>query len=275
VTESRAFLLRTAAVWLLLELLAATQVLGPDGSPVLWQWVRAATRPVAVTAERVGEFGSDLVLGLRDTRRLLAENLRLRYELEDAQSRNLLLTEDLAALQDTAQMVGGVDGFEASSVAARCVYCSLPLGRMEVRIARPLVVPADTPVVSSTGLVGRVVRSNRRSCWIETLTHPAAAVAVKTESGKVQGLVTGTGNRELVVEYVPKTAELLRGELLVTSGADGIYPPGIPVAAVSRIRESDAAFLEVMATPAVDVLRVRVVLLLPGWSPDQAGSQPR
>jgi rod shape-determining protein MreC len=275
VTETRAFFLRTAAVWLLLELVAASQVVGPDGSPVLWQWVRVATRPVAVTAEHIGVFVSDLAFGLRDTRRLLAENLRLRYELEDAQSRNLLLAEDLAALQETARLVGGVDGFEASSVAARCVYSSLTLGRMEVRIATPHVVPFDTPVVSSTGLVGRVVRSNRRSCWIETLTHPAAAVAVKTESGTVQGLVAGTGKRELLVEYVSRTAELLRGELLVTSGADGIYPPGIPVAKVSRIRESDAAFLEVMATPAVDTNRVRVVLLLPGWTPDRARSRPR
>lgn len=274
-TENRAFILRTAAVWLLLELLAASQALGPDGSPVLWQWTRAVTHPVAVTAERIGEFASDLALGLRDTRRLLAENQRLRYELEDAQSRNLLLAEDLAALQETARLVGGVDIFEVSSVAARCVYCSLPLGRMEVRIAQPRLVPADTPVVSSTGLVGRVVRSSRRSCWIETLTHPAAAVAVSTESGSIQALVTGTGARELAVEYVSRTAELLRGELLLTSGADGIYPPGIPVAAVSRIRESDAAFLEVTATPAVDFNRVRVVLLLPGWSPDQARSAQR
>jgi rod shape-determining protein MreC len=275
VTENRAFFFRTAAVWLLLELVAASQVLGPDGSPVLWQWVRAATHPVAVTAERIGEFASDLALGLRDTRRLLTENLRLRYELEDAQTRNLLLEEDLAALRETALLVGGMDGFEASSVAGRCVYCNLSLGRMEVRIATPRMVPADTPAVSSTGLVGRVVRSNRRSCWIETLTHPAAAVAVKTESGTVQGLATGTGKRELQVEYVSRSAELLRGDLLITSGADGIYPPGIPVATVSRIRESDAAFLEVMAVPAVDVNRVRMVLLLPGWSPDRTRSRPR
>lgn len=274
-TESRAFFLRTVAIWLLLELLAATQVVGPDGDPVLWQWVRAATRPMAWTAERVGELASDLALGLRETRRLLAENQRLRHQLEDAQSRNLLLTEDLAALQQTAEMVGGVDRFEASSLAARCVYRNLPLGRMEVRIATPRVVLTDTPVVSSTGLVGRVVRSNRRSCWIETLTHPAAAVAVTTENGKVEGLVTGTGKREVAVEYVSRSAELLRGELLVTSGADGIYPPGIPVAAVSRIRESDAAFLEVLATPAVDLSRVRVVLLLPDWTSDRARSRPR
>jgi rod shape-determining protein MreC len=131
------------------------------------------------------------------------------------------------------------------------------------------VVPADTPVVGATGLVGRVIRSSRRSCWIETLTHPAAAVAVMTQSGEIEGLVTGDGTRDVAVEYVSRNAELLRGELLVTSGADGIYPPGIPVAAVSRIRESDAAFLEVLATPAVDLSRVRVVLLLPDWAPDR------
>ena len=274
-TEHRAFILRTAAIWLLLELLAASQVLAPDGSPLLWQWARAAVRPFAVTAESIGAFASDLATGLRDTRRLLAENLRLRYELEEARSRNILLVQDLATLQEIAQIVGGVDGYEASSVAARSVFCSVSLGEMEVRTATPSMVPADTPAIGSGGLVGRVVRSNRRSCWIETLTHPAAAVAVKTESGAVEGLATGTGKRDLVIEYVPRTASLLRGELLVTSGADGIYPPGIPVATVTRIRESDAAFLQVAATPAVNLHGVRVVLLLPDWSPDRTRSRAR
>lgn len=274
-TDKRAFIIRTAAVWLLLELMAASQVLGPDGGPLLWHWVRAIARPVVATGERVGEFASDLALGVRDTRRLLADNLRLRNELDDARSRILLLTEDLAALRQTARIVQEVGGYAESSLAARCVYRNVPLGRMEVRIATPHPIPADTPVVSSGGLVGRVVRSNRRSCWIETLTHPAAAVAVTTQSGAVQGLVTGTGRGDLTVEYVSRDAELLRGEILISSGADGIYPPGIPVAAVSRIRESDAAFLEISASPAVELDRVRVVLLVLGWSPDQTGSQPR
>lgn len=111
-----------------------------------------------------------------------------------------------------------------------------------------------------------MVRSAHRTLWLELITHPAAAVAVHTRDGTVPGLATGSGSLELEVAYVARTARLLRGDLLYTSGADGIYPPGIPVAEVVRIRESDATFLEVVARPLAELPTTRVVLLLPDWA---------
>jgi len=271
-TESRAFLLRFVLIWVLLESLAATQVRGPEGSPILWSWLRGIVYPAIWTAERVGDLTSDVIVGLGDAQELLTENHRLRIELEDAQARNLLLTEDTESLREAAELLGLIAGFEETALAGRCVYRNLSLGRMEVRIEPPAMVPTDTPVLSAGGLAGRVVHTGHSSCWVEIVTHPAAAVAVQTLDAQVQGLVTGTGRRDLRVEYIPRTAELVRGDLLVTSGADGIYPPGIPVADVSRIRESDAAFLEVFATPRADLGAIRVVLLLPDWIPNQGRS---
>jgi cell shape-determining protein MreC len=55
---------------------------------------------------------------------------------------------------------------------------------------------------------------------------------------------------------------------LVTSGGDGIYPPGIPAARVTRIRESDEPFLEVTAISTADLYAARMVLFLPEWAPE-------
>ena len=70
----------------------------------------------------------------------------------------------------------------------------------------------------------------------------------------------------MAVEYIPKGAPLLRGEILISSGADGVFPAGIPIVRVQSLRETDAAFLEVTAQPCVDLRRVRVVLLMPQWT---------
>lgn len=267
-TEHRTLLLRLALIWLLLELLAASQVRTPSGAPVVWGWVRAVADPVRWTAHALGDLTTDLVFGLRSTYRLVTENERLRDELSEARTRILLLEEDREALREATALLRFVSGFAQSTAAGRCVYRNPRLGSMEVRIDSATIIPADTPAISARGLVGRVVRSARRQCWIEIITHPAAAVAVQTQDGRVHGLVTGAGSSELSVEYVPRSAALLRGDTLFTSGADGVYPPGIPVAEVQRIRESDATFLEVVATPLVDVATVRVILLLPHWTPD-------
>ncbi len=124
--------------------------------------------------------------------------------------------------------------------------------------------------MTSGGLVGRVVRSEGRRHWLQLVTHAAAAVAVNTHDASVQGLVLGTGTDSLTVAYVPRQADLQRGAVLVTSGGDGIYPPGIPVAAVVRLRETDEPFLEIDAKATAQLRTARVVLLLPGWSPASA-----
>jgi rod shape-determining protein MreC len=110
-----------------------------------------------------------------------------------------------------------------------------------------------------------VIRSEGRRCWIELITNPVAAVAVQTPDGSVQGLAVGSDSGELEIQFVPRQAELLRGDDLVTSGADGIHPPGLPLGRVTSVRESDRPFLDVRAEPATILATARVVLLLDGW----------
>jgi len=145
---------------------------------------------------------------------------------------------------------------------------------MEVRTARSFILAHDTPVVSAKGLVGRVLRSEGHRHWLQLLTHAAAAVAVQTEDSLVHGLALGTGSNALTIAYVPRQATLERGTLLVTSGGDGIYPPGIPAARVTRIRESDEPFLEVTAISTADLHAIRMVLILPEWAPAPSGGLP-
>jgi len=266
-TENQTFFVRIALLWVLLELLAATQVHTAAGSSVAWSWLRAVADPAVWTVRQIGDLSTDLFVGLHDIEHLLADNQRLRLELEASRAQNMLLEEDRAALTEASAMLRAVSTLEESAVAGRCLYRSLHLGSMQVRVKTDRPIHRDTPAVSANGLVGRVVRSTRHTSWIELLTHSAAAVAVQTRDGTVHGLATGSGILELEVEYVARTANLLRGDLLFTSGSDGIYPPGIPVAEVVRIRESDAAFLEVAARPLAELPTIRVVLLLPDWAP--------
>jgi rod shape-determining protein MreC len=266
VRENRYITTRLVLLWVLLELLAATQVRTEGGPPVAWTWVRSLAAPVVGTTRHLAGLADDLLVGLSDTQHLVAEHRRLRTEVEELRARNLLLEEDRTALAEAVSVLGGVAGYADSAVLGRCSYRNLALGQMEVNVPANAVIRPDTPAISGGGLVGRVVRCAGSSCWLQLITHPAAAVAVQNRSGTLQGLATGSGRLTLDVEYLPHSATILVGDVLLTSGADGVYPPGLPVAAVTRIRETDASFLEVAAAPQVDLAQVRVVLLLPKWS---------
>lgn len=266
-TFSRTLMLRTILLWGILEIIAALQVRSSSGVPLLFTWLRSLAQPAVFAAEKAGNLAIDLSLGTADLRRVIADNRRLRLELEALRARDLLLQEDLNTLRESSRLAGPSAEFAAAAVVARCVYRDLAGGTMEVRTADRLEIPRDTPAVSANGLVGRVVRSEGRRHWLQLLTHVAAAVAVQTDDSRVQGLALGTGGESLSLAYVPRQAALERGAVLVTSGSDGIFPPGIPAVWVVRIRESDDPFLEVIAASSANLRATRVVLLLPEWSP--------
>jgi rod shape-determining protein MreC len=269
---SRTSTFRTLLVWTLLELVAALQVRSVDGIPVLFSWVRVIVEPISIAADRARELVFDFGLGVRGLERAVVENRRMRLELEEMHAREVLRQADLEALRESATIVGGNADFEAGAVIGRCAYRDLAGGMMEVRTTDRLIISRDAPVVTADGLVGRVVRSEGRRHWLQLLTHAAAAVAVQTVDGQLDGLALGSGGEGLTVAYVPRQAELKRGTLLVTSGGDGVFPPGIATVRVTRVRESDDPFLEVDAVSTADLRSIRVVLILPKWAPAEAAT---
>jgi len=265
-TSTGTVILRTALVWMLLELAAAAQV-RQEGHRVLWSWARTVVRPVVVAAKWTAQTTTDLAWGLGNVSQLVGEVQDLRRELEISRSRTLLLSEDLESLREARDLAVAFRELTPTSVAARCTFRDIMRGHLQVELGTDHAVHPDTPVLGPGGVVGRVIRWDGDFAWVECLTNPAAAIAVTTPDGQVNGLAVGSGEGDLRVEFIPPRAPLLRGSMLETSGADGIFPPGIPVAVVTEIRQRRSSFLDVRADPLVDLTRTRVVLLVPSWNP--------
>lgn len=257
--------MRLALVWLLLELVGAAQVRHPAGGTRLAAWVRLVGGPIVVGAQQVSTALETGFTAVTDATRLAAENERLQDDLERASARLVLLEDDLVAAHEAVAILPLASRYDARPVVGRVAFRDSTAGRMELRLAAQQAIPRDAPVIAAGGVLGRVVSGDRRRCWVELITHPASAVAVRSERGDFDGLAVGGGGRMLTIEFVPQTAEVLRGDLLKTSGADGVYPPGLPVALVTAVEESDGPFLTIAARPTTDPLAVRVALLLVGW----------
>lgn len=267
-TDRRILVLRTGLLWVLLELVAAAQVHTPGGEPVLWSWGRAAAAPILWAGEAIGSFLGNVATGVSDSAKLVVTNSRLELELETARVLQQITAEDMAAQLELNSLAAMVPNLSSTAVPARTTYRDLARGRMIALVAVDRRIAADTPVVASTGVIGRVIRSQGRRCWIELITHPVAAIAIQTLDGRIQGLAVGSDADTLDIQFIPRQAQLLRGDELITSGADGIYPPGLPVGRVIAVKDSASAFLEVKAEPAATIATTRVVLLLDGWMGD-------
>ncbi len=120
----------------------------------------------------------------------------------------------------------------------------------------------DMPVVAPDGVVGKIQAVTADTAKIILLTDPGSTIAVRVQRNREEGLLEG----KLVncfLKYVSFYTDIQEGDVLITSGLDGIYPPGLPVAMVVKVVKNEAnAFQTVVAKPVVQLSRLEEVLVL-------------
>lgn len=132
-------------------------------------------------------------------------------------------------------------------------------------------VYAGQPVLDANAVMGQIVRVNPLSATVLLITDADHALPVQINRNGLRTVAAGTGfvNR-LELPHLPNNADVREGDLLVTSGLGGRFPPGYPVARVSEVRrEPGKPFATVIAEPTARLDRTREVLLV--WTLDPPG----
>ncbi|MEO8136470.1 MAG: rod shape-determining protein MreC, partial [Betaproteobacteria bacterium] len=189
---------------------------------------------------------------LQSTQSLIQENARLRALLQ-AQQRNAgrdILAEVLYL---------GRDPFSQK------VYVNKG-GNDEVK-------PGQA-VIDDAGVVGQVTRVYPALAEVTLLTEKDHTIPVKLERNGLRTLLVGAGTgRAPELRFMAANADILSGDVLVTSGLDGTYPPGLAVAVVAAVeRDSGQMFARITCRPLAGVDRSDQVLIVPAPS---AGMPPR
>ncbi|MBQ9274309.1 MAG: rod shape-determining protein MreC [Succinivibrio sp.] len=125
-------------------------------------------------------------------------------------------------------------------------------------------VKESMPVITDAGLVGQVISTSYSFSRVLLLSDPSSSVPVVNSRTRMRALAVGSGAQdELLINNVPRSADVREGDLLLTSGLGGVYPSGYPVAVVSSIGFSESQpFALIKARPMVDIDKMRYVLLL-------------
>jgi rod shape-determining protein MreC len=119
----------------------------------------------------------------------------------------------------------------------------------------------DMAVISPAGVVGRLILPSRRASKVQLLIDRNAAAGALIERTRVQGVVMGLGDG-LRMQYVPGTADVKTGDLVVTSGIDGIYPKGFVIGTIEHTDRGVGAYHEITVRPAADFSRLEEVLIV-------------
>lgn len=125
-------------------------------------------------------------------------------------------------------------------------------------------VQVGQALIDAQGIIGQVIRDQIFSAEAILITDVDHALPVEVLRNRLRTIAVGTGDLErLSLPFLPRNADVVSGDLLVTSGLGGKFPPGYPVGVVGEvISEVGEPFLKISAEPAAALNRIREVLLI-------------
>lgn len=124
-------------------------------------------------------------------------------------------------------------------------------------------VAAGQPVIDEIGVVGQVTRTSLLHSEVTLITDKNQVVPVQVVRTGTRSVVYGLGDGRLELRFLPANADIKEGDVLVTSGLDGVFLPGFPVARVSRIeRDSAYSFARIICDPVAGAENFSEVYIL-------------
>ena len=124
-------------------------------------------------------------------------------------------------------------------------------------------VAPDMPVLSDEGVVGRVLDVSSNHSRVLLVTSPASAVDVLIQRNRVRGVLSGKGENRCVLKYVRGNLDVRKGDLVITSGKDGIFRKGLRLGVVERaVLDPLNLFQQIDVRPSVRISVLEEVLIV-------------
>lgn len=237
------------------------------------QWVGKLDSHLGTITDSIIQAGYAPIGWYRNLRQTLSTQQQLSAELETLREENLLLKGQMqryfALKSELNQLKDLLDGYPTpvpGVLLARKV--GQPATAFEARftINRGLnddVRPGD-PVIDAYGVIGQVERATRNGATVIMLTSRDHALSVRLSTTGATAIAQGQGvNEPLFLERIPERFNLGEGDLLTTSGLDGVFEPGQPVARITEVLpDSGQGFVNLYAEPLARTKQIDYVLVL-------------
>ena len=238
------------------------------------EWVRLAAataiwplqRTAALPLEIAGDFGAYFV------RLSLLQKENTALHLQQLEAARLLLRQ--RHLEDENRRLRALlDMRERQPVSGQLVeiiYAARDPFSRRVIIDKGLRhgIQAGQAVVDEHGVIGQVTRSFPLMAEVTLLTDKQQAIPVQVQRNGLRAVLSGAGGGHMEMRFTAVNADVQAGDILVTSGLDGIYLPGLPVAKVAKIDRDNAGFFaHILCVPLAGVEYNSLVMVLGSSTP--------
>ena len=129
-------------------------------------------------------------------------------------------------------------------------------------------VAVGMPVVTGQGLVGRVIQVSANAARVMLVTEPSSAVSARMQTTRVEGAVVGLASGNLRMDLIPLDSQVREGDLVLTSGLGGNFPPDIVIGVVTSVRPSERGlYQEAQVRSLINFDTLEFVLVVTNFQP--------
>ncbi|MBI2088586.1 MAG: rod shape-determining protein MreC [Deltaproteobacteria bacterium] len=223
-------------------------------------------RPLQIGAHAVGLWVREIADLSARLGGLASENRQLRERIQELAAERNRLLEVEATNQRLRELLAFRSQLPSASLTASVIGSSASTWFRSLTLDKGSAdgVVKGMAVVSPTGVVGQVVSVTSRSARVLLLTDPHSGVDVIVQRSRARGIVAGSLDNGPVMKYVKRSEDVEIGDRLITSGVDGVFPKGLLVGTVTKVRKKSFGLFQFVGVDlAVDPSRIEEVLAVP------------
>src|ERR1700676_4574503 len=208
-----------------------------------------------------------------------AENRNLKQQIERMSLEQVRMSQDADQARRLQALLAFKEQFISRTMAAQVIGSSGSELSRSVYIDKgeSVGIKPDMAVITADGIVGKVLRGYRSTSQVLLIDDQTSGVGAILDKTRLQGVLRGTPAGEMVLEKVMSDEAVPAGEMVLTSGGDGIFPKGLLVGRVTKVAPGNELFLNIRVRPAADLSKLEEVLVVTRIDerqaqPDQAGA---
>lgn len=275
-SRHRSFFVLVAVVLAQL-LLLSVQITRNRNVRLIRYWAVAVFDPFERSLRGLLDFSSSAYTTYDHLWHAQQENQELHIQLVAAQSRLQQLTEQVGETERLRNLLEFKNQLTFQTVGAEVIASSPGENSNAIFIDKgsDAGLSTDFAVITPQGVVGKIVAVFPQSAQVLLLTDASSGVGVTLSQSRVQGVLKGGDGNLCGLHYVMNEEPVARGETVVTSGLDQVYPKGLAVGTVVQVGAGNI-YKEITVKPAVDLSRLEMVLVVvkPATAQQQALNLP-
>ncbi|HEX9725620.1 MAG TPA: rod shape-determining protein MreC [Vicinamibacteria bacterium] len=245
-------------------LLISSQVTTAAGHSALQGAILAVFAPLQRGGEALVSGVRSVWYGYVDLRAVREENRQLREKATRLEQALWMEREVVARYDRLSSILQLAERIPFDSIVAEVIGVDASSWFRTITVNRGLDrgVELNAPVVGPGGLVGRITAVGPHVAQVQLLADHECSVGALLVRTRTRGIVSGQGGAQLELKYVSNLEDVAVGDVVVTSGIDGIYPKGIAIGRVASVRNGPRLFKSITVEPAASLNRLEEVFVL-------------